>query len=277
MGDSKRLDFTIVTPSYNYVDYVRECLDSVKAQEGVSYEHLVYDAGSTDGSLEILNQYSGIDLIVEADGGMSEAINKGFRRARGEWVIWLNTDDRLLSGALAEVKKFAKSQEDADVIHGGWNFVDGNGALLRRGNSIPFHQLLFSHLGCYIASTATFFRNDTVIKEGFILNERFRYVMDGEYYNRLGKAGKKFSYFPSVLADFRVHGGNLSMDFGDFKDIDQSLTRQLAAAESIAIRRAYGVTFFKNWHANAVFDAGLYILASVIKQPLKIFHKAKPI
>lgn len=271
----RQLDFTIVTPSYNYTQYIRECIESVIEQEGVTYEHLVYDAGSTDGSLDILREYEHLDLIVENDNGMSDAINKGFKKARGKWIMWLNADDLLKPGALSEVKNCADKNPQADVIHGGWNLVDGDGILIRVGAGIPFYQPLFAHLGCYIASTATFYNNKTTIKEGHLLNERFRYVMDGEYYNRLGKLGKNFVYLPKILADFRIHGGNLGLNFGDPKNIDASLDRQLAAAESVAIRRTYGISLFSNWHFNAAIDFILYIVARMIKQPMKWFNKPK--
>ena len=103
-------DFSIVTPSYNYARYVRECIESVKNQEGATFEHIIQDAGSTDGTLDILNSYPHLKLHVEKDSGMSEGINRGFRKARGKWVMWLNTDDRLLPGALAAVKAFADSR-----------------------------------------------------------------------------------------------------------------------------------------------------------------------
>ena len=107
--------FSIITPSYNYAKYVRECIESVKAQEGVTFEHIVYDAGSTDGTLDILREYPHLDVTVEPDRGMSDAINKGFRKAKGKWVMWLNTDDRLLPGALKSVAAFAEQHPEADV------------------------------------------------------------------------------------------------------------------------------------------------------------------
>ena len=82
-----KVDFSIVTPSYNYSEYIRECLDSVRDQQGVTFEHLIYDAGSTDGTLDILAEYDHINLVVEKDKGMSDAINKGFKKAKGEWVM----------------------------------------------------------------------------------------------------------------------------------------------------------------------------------------------
>ena len=152
----EEVDFTIVTASYNYVNYTAEMLESVKSQEGVVFEHLIYDARSTDGTLDVIRQYDHVDLVVESDNGMSDAINKGFKKARGKWVMWLNSDDRLRPGALAEVKKFAESHPDADIIHGAWNFIDKEGAYLRTMKALKFHRLMMIYYGCYIPTTATF-------------------------------------------------------------------------------------------------------------------------
>ena len=249
--------FTIVTPSYNYAKYIRECLDSVHNQEGVTFEHLVFDAGSTDGTLDILRTYSGIDLSVEPDKGMSDAINKGFRKARGEWVMWLNSDDRLLPGALKSVWNFAREHPEADVIHGAWNFIDADGHFKRAMKAIPFRLSILVGYGCYIASTALFLRRRTTIDEGFLLNDRFRCVMDGEYYVRLGRAGKVFRNYNRLLAEFRQHEESLSSLRLSKLGIEDWLRRERNRAESVAIRRAYGFSPFRTDRWNEVSDAFL--------------------
>lgn len=101
-------DITIITPNLNGGRYLADCLASVAAQTGVEVEHLVFDAGSTDDSGEIVQRFPEVKWLQEPDEGMSDGINKGFDRARGEWVMWLNSDDRLKPGALAEMKRFAE-------------------------------------------------------------------------------------------------------------------------------------------------------------------------
>lgn len=264
---NKEIDFTIVTPSFNYHAYIREMLDSVVSQEGVTYEHLVFDAGSTDGTLDILREYEHVDLTVEPDKGMSDAINKGFKKAKGKWVMWLNTDDYLLPGALAKVKAFAEQQEQVDVIYGCWNFIGESGNYQRTMNVFPIQKTMLSQL-CYIASTATFYRRESVMEEGHLLNVRFKYVMDGEFYNRLLHLGKKFAYLPQVLADFRVHDASLSLRHMQAKSIDENLDLQLQLSESRSIRRTYGPKFTGNEHINCVVDAVLSFLFRVNKQIL---------
>ena len=109
------MDFTIITPSYNYGRFLEDCLGSVVRQHGVTYEHLVLDAGSTDHSAEVAARFPGIDWKQEPDSGMSQAINRGFDRATGDWVMWLNADDRLKPGVLESILNHLKSTE-ADVV-----------------------------------------------------------------------------------------------------------------------------------------------------------------
>lgn len=247
-------DFTIVTPSYNYGCFIRDCLESVATQEGVTYEHLVFDAGSTDDTLEILKNFPHVKVVVEPDNGMSEAINKGFRAAKGKWVMWLNTDDVLLPGALKSVKDFSAKYPDADVIYGAWNFVDENGCFQRKMKALPYHLNMLIWYGTYLASTSLFLKRATTIDEGFLLNERFRFNMDGEYYVRLGKAGKKFINLNKPLANFRWHGNNLSARNTGKKDMDMEFRRQDQLVESGVIRRYYGKFSCKRVNYNFLLD-----------------------
>ena len=271
---NEEIDFTIVTPSYNYSKYIRECLNSVRDQEGVTLEHLVYDAESTDGTLDIIREYDHVNLTVESDKGMSDAINKGFKAAKGKWVMWLNTDDYFLPGARAKVKVFAEKQANADVIYGCWNFIDGEGGFQRTMNVYPLKKMMLAHL-CYIASTATFYRRETVMAEGHLLNIRFKYVMDGEYYNRLIQAGKKFVYLPEVLADFRLHGNNLSHKHLGARTIDEQLDVQLQFAESRAIRRSYAPQLTKNEQINSLVDCILHFAFKIQRQLLVRLNRPK--
>jgi glycosyltransferase involved in cell wall biosynthesis len=241
-ADGHQLDFTIVTASYNYGHFIRECLESVSCQKGVSFEHLIFDGGSTDQTAEVVADFPHAKFVQEPDEGMSDAINKGFAKAKGKWVMWLNTDDRLKPGALKAVLDFAKGKDETDVIYGGWDFIDKEGQYLRSMTIFPFQKSILCYAGCYIGSTAAFYRNSTIIGEGIHLDKSFRYVMDGEYYNRLASLGKRFTYMHALLADFRIHGMNLSFRHQQCSNVSEELILQKQYAESIAIRRAYG------WH-----------------------------
>ncbi|MCH7228001.1 glycosyltransferase [Verrucomicrobiaceae bacterium E54] len=179
-------------------------MESVLAQEGVEFEHIVTDAGSTDETLEVLKRYPHLRWTSEPDEGMSAGINKGFRQATGDWVMWLNCDDYLLPGALAKVAAHAEQHPEADVIHGDCVFVDLEGEVIRRKFDTPVDEWDFLFVGCCIPSTATFYHR-RIIEAGHLLDVAYRNCMDWEYYLRLTRAGFTFSYLAEPLAGFRWH------------------------------------------------------------------------
>lgn len=203
------MKFSIVTPSYNQGRYIRDCIESVRAQKGVDWEHIVMDAGSTDETLPILKEYPHLQWVSEPDKGMSDGINKGFLRATGDWVMWLNTDDYLLPEALAKVARLAASQKEADIIHGECVFVAENKQVIRRKRDHPFDPRILLFYGCYIQSTSTFL-NRRIIQAGHLLDVDYRVCMDFEYYVRLWLLGNRFAYLPEPLAGFRWHETNTS-------------------------------------------------------------------
>jgi len=271
---SESIDFTIVTPSLNYGKYIDECLRSVAIQHGVVLEHLVFDAGSTDNTIEVISRYPDVKLVQEPDKGMSSAINKGFSAARGEWIMWLNADDRLKPGALKAMLEFAAGRE-ADILYSGWDFVDEKGNLMRPMTIFPFRKVMLQYLVCYIGSTSAFYRKKTVIDEGYRLNEEFKYVMDGEFYNRLASDGKKFAYLHARIADFRMHGGNLSFRHcnKENRSASDELVRQKQFAESLAIIRCHGQQLVKNPPWTWLVDAVLTIYFRLQKFLLKRIYR----
>lgn len=206
--------FSVVTPSLNQARFIHDCLAGVAAQRdgNIDVEHLVLDACSTDGTIGILKQTSGIQWTSEPDDGQTDAINKGFLKATGDWLMWLNADDYLLPSALAKIHEFALANPAAEVIYGDCLFVDEAGRTLRekREGGFDFNMLLF--YGCYIPSTATFFRRD-LIDRGLLLDPHFRNCMDIDYFLRLALARARFEHLPELLAAFRWHDSNISTTF----------------------------------------------------------------
>ncbi len=253
------MNFSIITASYNYGQYIGECLESVASQIGVELEHLVMDACSTDDTADVVARHAHAKFFQEPDKGMTDGINKGFRKAKGDWVMWLNADDRLKPGALQKVLDFADAHPEADVIYGGWDYIDGDGNFIRRMPATPFDFRILVQNGCYIGSTACFYRRRTTIDEGHLLDERFGYCMDGEYYARLAYLGKRFNHIPGgILADFRLHDGSISQKSLGKQDMENLLRLQRQLAEPRAIRRMYGIKPFKDENLSLVVDGLLF-------------------
>lgn len=241
------MKFSIITPSYNQGRFVRDCIESVRSQTGVDWEHLVQDAGSTDETGAALQEFSHLKCVTEKDQGMSDGINRGFRRATGDWVMWLNTDDYLLPDALAKVAACAARNPDADIIYGDVEFVGADKKLIRPKREHRFDPAVLLFYGCYIQSTATFIRR-RVIEAGHLLDVDYRVCMDFEYYLRLHRLGYRFIHLPALLAAFRWHETNTS-------------STQLARRrdERLRVQRAHlELTHRARWLQNARVLAMLY-------------------
>jgi glycosyltransferase involved in cell wall biosynthesis len=263
------MHFTVITPSLNYGRFLADCLESVASQQGVEIEHLVIDGGSTDDSAEVAARFPCATWIQEPDQGMSDAINKGFNRAKGEWVMWLNADDRLKPGALSSLLPVLQ-QSKADIVYGDWDFIDQSGCHLRTVRSLPWSSFIHTHHHCFIGSTAAFYRKSTIIDQGHRLRTDFHYVMDGEFYARLDKKGKSFQYIAQTIADFRMHGDNASQrHLSRTSDLTTILASERQHAESRAIRRAYGITLFEDPYLNGIPDGILWLAAKAWKQIMK--------
>lgn len=201
---------SVVTPSLNCGEFIEDAILSVAQQHKVLVEHIVQDSLSSDNTRDILRRYPDVRWQWESDGGQSDAINRGFRRAQGDLVGWLNADDYYLPGGLEAIAKAAAQHPEADVFYGDCVFVNGGGSITRSKVEHEFDRDILFYFGCYIPSTATFLRR-RVIERGYLLDCDFRVCMDFEYFVRLAAAGFRFQYVPHFIAAFRWHESNISL------------------------------------------------------------------
>ena len=201
---------SIVTPSFNQGRFIGEALASVQFQNYSNCEHLVVDGMSTDGSVDILRNLTAdrgranIHWSSERDNGQSEALNKGFRQARGEIIGWLNSDDRYRPGCFEYVARFFENNPEVDIVYGDYLIVDESGRPLQIRREIEFNAfILLYHRVLYIPTTATFFRR-RIFEEGNWLEEKLQYAMDLDFFIRLSSRGYVFKHISAVLADFRL-------------------------------------------------------------------------
>ena len=148
---------SVVTPSLNQASYLREAIESVRAQSYPCIEHIVVDGGSTDGTLAILQEYDRVRWISEPDSGQSHALNKGFAGAHGDIFGWLNADDAYPPHAIAEAVE-ALSVGDVALVYADVTRVNDDWVNPRQIGSRPRFELWTElNLGCGIFSPAVFF------------------------------------------------------------------------------------------------------------------------
>ena len=119
--------FSIITPSFRNSAWLKLCIASVADQKGVQLEHIVQDSCSDDGTSEWLPNDPRVKAFIEKDSGMYDAVNRGYRRATGDILAYLNCDEQYLPGALAAVQKYFEENPRVEVALAGSIITDGDG------------------------------------------------------------------------------------------------------------------------------------------------------
>jgi glycosyltransferase involved in cell wall biosynthesis len=202
---------SIVTPSYNQALYLEETIRSVLTQDYALIEYIIVDGGSTDGSREIIQRFADrlSWWVSEPDRGQTDAINKGFSRAQGEILAWLNSDDTYLPGAIAGAVTYLQKHPEAGMVYGDANLVDEQGQVIGK---FPAAQTDYRRLRrgyVHIPQQAAFFRADLWRQVG-PLDPTFYFAMDYDLWVRLARISA-LHYLPFAWANFRLHSGGKSV------------------------------------------------------------------
>lgn len=207
---------SIVTPSYNQARYLEATIRSVLDQDYPRIEYIVVDGGSTDGSVEVLEKYAPrlAWWVSEKDGGQTDAVNKGFARARGEILAWINSDDTYEPGAVAAAVSFLRDRSEVGLVYGDANYIDEAGRVIGR---FPAAQTDYRRLRrgyVHVPQQAAFFRADLWRQVG-PLDPSFYFAMDYDLWVRIA-ARAPLQYLPGqTWANFRLHGDSKTLASGD--------------------------------------------------------------
>lgn len=196
--------FSIVIPVYNSVDYISGCLESIYRQTYNNFEMIIIDGGSRDGTTDVINRNlkSVSYFISEPDNGQTEAINKGLKRAQGDYLCWINADERWNPDTLQIAVDIFQSEPGIDLVY-------GNALMTNESNSyrfikyppsrFPFLNMFLS--GDVIPSDATFWRRNLLDKAGYLDQDNFaRLSMDYDWFLRLTHAARKIRYVNKPLS-----------------------------------------------------------------------------
>ena len=209
MNNTKLPSITIITPSFNQVDFLEQTINSVLEQNYPNLQFAIIDGNSTDGSIDIINKYrSQLDfVIIESDSGQSDAINKGLARATGDIVGWLNSDDILLPDALHTIADHFAADQQTEWLIGSARFQSPDGELLdiiRPSGDFSLSGALFRDHTFNIPQPATFWKR-TLLEEVGLLDTTLHYCMDFDLWCRFLAAGHRPKIVDDQLATYRMH------------------------------------------------------------------------
>jgi glycosyltransferase involved in cell wall biosynthesis len=203
---------SIITPSFNQAEFIEATILSVLEQQGVDLEYIIIDGGSTDGSVEIIEKYADrlAYWISEPDQGQTEAINKGFARAQGDIIAWLNSDDTYQPGALAEAVGYLAEHPELGLVYGDARFIDTQGKTIGRFKARPTDYQKLRRGAVYIPQQSAFFRR-AIWEQVGPLDPGFYFAMDYDLWVRIARTAP-IHYLPGRhWANFRLHGAAKSI------------------------------------------------------------------
>ncbi|MCL0076730.1 glycosyltransferase [Dehalococcoidia bacterium] len=209
---SKKPLVSIVTPSYNKGAFIEETILSVKNQTYPRVEHIVIDGGSTDNTVDVIKKYEGtynMQWVSEPDEGQSAAINKGWRKAEGEILAYLNADDAYMPCAIETVVEFLNDHPEIGMVYGDCNIVNECTEVVDRCPAREFDIKEMIRGRNLVPQPATFFRRAILDQIGY-LDSDLDMAMDFDYWIRIGLKFK-VRYIPQLIANFRMCPGTKSV------------------------------------------------------------------
>ncbi|PCI30377.1 glycosyl transferase family 2 [Candidatus Wolfebacteria bacterium] len=230
------MKFTIVTPTYNGGEYIRETIESVLSQSGdFKIEYIIIDGGSTDNTTEIIKEYEqklenntisikcdGIEFkwISEKDNGMYSAINKGFDMATGDIYAWINSDDKYLTNAFQIMKNVFEKYPDIDWAKGKTIFIDKNAQNINTAPCFIFNKKwielgIYGRYAYFINQDSVFWRKKLWNKSGKI-DDSLRYAGDYDLWCKFAKQTSLWS-IDALVSVFRQKDGQLSENMSGYR------------------------------------------------------------
>ena len=215
------MKFSIITPSFRNSAWLKLCIASVADQQGVEFEHIVQDSCSDDGTQDWLPQDRRVAAFIEKDAGMYDAVNRGYRRATGDILSYLNCDEQYLPGALKAVQEFFEKNPQAEVVLAGSIVTDGNGRYIcHRHSMVPTPNQVWFRFP--ILTSSIFIRRKVIHERGLYFDTRWRDLGDFHWILALMKNKVPMavcSAFTSVFADT---GENMNLKPNAIREKDET-------------------------------------------------------
>lgn len=202
--------FSIITPSFRSSKWLKLCIASVADQKGVEFEHIVQDSCSDDGTQDWLPRDPRVKAFIEKDGGMYDAVNRGYRRATGDILAYLNCDEQYLPGALAAVHEFFEAHPDVEIALAGTVVTDGNGNYVcHRHQMVPHPQGIRFRFP--ILTSSIFIRRKVILERGIFFDTKWKDLGDYHWVLALMKDKVPMAVCDAFTSVFADTGENMNL------------------------------------------------------------------
>lgn len=197
---------SIITPSFNQARYLEATIQSVLEQDYPRIEYIIVDGGSSDGSVDVIKKYAGrlAWWVSEQDKGQTDAINKGFNRASGEILAWLNSDDTYNPGAVSAAVKYLTENPDVAMVYADCNYINEQGGVIGKFNSAQTDHRRLREGYVHIPQQTMFFRANYWQELG-PLDPSFYFAMDYDLWTRIASRAPIKYLAGQAWANFRIH------------------------------------------------------------------------
>lgn len=226
---------SIVTPSYNQREYIEDCILSVKNQPIDDMEHIIIDGGSSDGTLELIQEYEDqnhLQWVSEPDRGQSHALNKGLSLANGEWIGWQNSDDFYLDNAFKVISETQNNYPGVELIYGDLIIVDESGKEIDRKFVTRPSKFIERHWSLFASNQSTFIRKSVFDRVGNF-KESLEYAMDADIFWRVLNNDVSVQRVKTALGAYRVHS--------NAKTFEEEIPKQSEELDTIYPNRRYEI------------------------------------
>lgn len=233
-----------VTPSFNQGAFIADTIRSVLSQQYPRLQYVVQDAGSGDGTPEVLASFAPpVRFAIEADSGQADGINKGFARCDADIMGWLNADDILLPGALHHVAMHFMAHPEADVVYGDRLVIDAQGAVVGRW-ILPGHDPHVLRTIDYVPQETLYWRRRAWQRVGGALDVSKQFALDWDLLRRFDAAGCRIHHVPRLMGGFRVHPSqktqaNIEEGMAEMRGLRSSRTSGLPERIGMHARHAW--------------------------------------
>lgn len=204
------MKFSIITPSFRNSAWLKLCIASIADQSGVTFEHIVQDSCSDDDTKNWLPNDPRVKAFIEKDSGMYDAVNRGFRRAQGEILAYLNCDEQYLPGALKRVGEFFDANPGVDVVFADSIVTDSDGKYIcHRPSLVPTAGAMWVRFP--VLTCAIFIRRSVIHERGILFDTNWRDLGDFWWIREFVLRGLRMAVLPELTSIFADTGDNMNL------------------------------------------------------------------